>query len=135
MSKRRTEETETDRERWRRQAKRAKRERWEKLLDNHVEVMGLPTAEAEFRFAKGVGRAWRFDRAWPSVKLAAEVEGMLYGPKVGRHQRAAGFAADCEKYNAAAMLGWTVLRFTPQLIISGYAVRTLKAALAERGLA
>lgn len=32
----------------------------------------------------------------------------------GRHNRPAGFIADCEKYNAAAIAGWKVLRFVPR---------------------
>lgn len=32
----------------------------------------------------------------------------------GRHTRAMGFIADCEKYNAAGAAGWIVLRFVPR---------------------
>ena len=55
-------------------------------------------------------RRWRFDFAWPSSRVAVELEGGLYTR--GRHMRPTGFAADCEKYNAAALAGWTVLRYT-----------------------
>ena len=30
----------------------------------------------------------------------------------GRHTRGAGYSKDCEKYNRAALLGYTVLRYT-----------------------
>jgi very-short-patch-repair endonuclease len=50
-------------------------------------------------------RRWRFDFAWPSQKVALEVEGW------GRHQTFEGYKADCEKYNAALQMGWKVLRF------------------------
>ncbi len=50
-------------------------------------------------------RKWRFDFAFPSVKLAIEVDGR------GRHQRPAGVIADCEKGNEAVLLGWRVLHF------------------------
>ena len=50
-------------------------------------------------------RRWRFDFAFPSVKLAIEVDGR------GRHQTAKGVIADCEKANEAVRLGWRVLRF------------------------
>lgn len=56
-------------------------------------------------------RKWRFDFAWPDVKVAVEIEGGIY--KIGRHQRPEGFRKDCEKYNEATRLGWSVLRFTP----------------------
>jgi very-short-patch-repair endonuclease len=50
-------------------------------------------------------RKWRFDFAWPGAMLALELEG------VGRHQTFIGYRNDCEKYNAATLLGWRVLRF------------------------
>ena len=50
-------------------------------------------------------RRCRFDFAWPSQKVALEVEGW------GRHQTFVGYKADCEKYNAALQMGWRVLRF------------------------
>lgn len=59
--------------------------------------------ESEFHFHPT--RRWRFDFAFPSQKLGIEIDGR------GRHQTVAGVRGDCEKHNAAAMLGWRVLRF------------------------
>ena len=56
----------------------------------------------EYRFHPD--RLWRFDFAFPSVKLAVEVDGQ-------RHRTFAGIRSDCEKLNEAARLGWRVLRF------------------------
>ena len=63
----------------------------------------LPMPTSEYRFHPF--RKWRFDAAWPAIKLAVEIEGR------GRHQTFAGYKADCEKYNEAVRLGWRVLRF------------------------
>ena len=68
----------------------------------------------EFRFHPM--RKWRFDLAWPGIKLAVEIEG-LTGGKGGRHQRMAGYQRDVEKYREAAKLGWLVLRYTGQEIV------------------
>lgn len=57
---------------------------------------------SEFRFHPS--RRWRFDWCWPTAKVAVEIEGR------GRHQTVIGYRRDCEKYNEAARLGWTVLR-------------------------
>lgn len=50
-------------------------------------------------------RKWSFDFAWPSIKLALELDGR------GRHQTVKGVREDCEKLNAAVILGWRVLRY------------------------
>lgn len=49
-------------------------------------------------------RKWSFDFAFPSQKLAVEVDGQ-------RHRTYAGVRNDCEKFNTATLLGWRVLRF------------------------
>lgn len=67
-----------------------------------VEPNGADT-EREHRFHPV--RKWRFDFAWPSLKLAVEIDGR------GRHQTVAGSRADCEKRNEAARLGWRILTF------------------------
>lgn len=71
-------------------------------------TVGLPTPQREYRFL--ASRRFRFDFAWPEQKVAVEIEGGTW--VAGRHTRGAGFEADCEKYNEAALAGWLVLRFT-----------------------
>ncbi|OGT23778.1 MAG: hypothetical protein A2W47_04320 [Gammaproteobacteria bacterium RIFCSPHIGHO2_12_38_15] len=73
---------------------------------------GLPLPEAEYRFCE---RKWRFDFAWPEKKVAVECEGGLYSG--GRHVRGTGFLADMEKYNKAVLLGWKVLRYSPEQML------------------
>ena len=89
----------------------------------------LPEPEAEYRFA--APRRWRFDLAWPALRLALEVEGGTWVS--GRHTRGAGFEKDCEKYNEAALLGWTVLRVTPGMIEDGRAVELVERGVQVRG--
>ena len=74
----------------------------------------LNQPEREYRFHPE--RKWKFDFAFVLHKLAVEVEG------IGRHQTISGFKADCEKYNAAALLGWTVLRYTTDMVLRGNAI-------------
>lgn len=57
-------------------------------------------------------RAWRFDYAIPQLRIAIEIDGGIWIN--GRHNRASGYIGDMEKFNAAATLGWVVLKFTPQ---------------------
>lgn len=49
-------------------------------------------------------RRWRFDFAFPSQRLAVEVDGQ-------RHRTAGGFIKDTEKCNEAVRQGWRVLHF------------------------
>lgn len=71
-----------------------------------------PNLEPEFKFHPE--RRWRFDFACPITKTAVEIEGGHWTG--GRHTRGAGFEADCEKYNEAALEGWTVFRLTSGLL-------------------
>ena len=94
-----------------------------------VEANGLPRPEREFRFHPR--RKWPFDFAWPERRLALEVEGGTWTN--GRHTRGTGFAADCEKYNEATLLGWRVLRVTGEQVMDGSALDWVRRALAEQG--
>lgn len=58
--------------------------------------------EREWRFDDT--RKWKFDFAFPSQRLAVEVEGQ-------RHRTYAGHRGDCEKFNEATRQGWRILRF------------------------
>ncbi len=93
-----------------------------------IRICGIPEQpERDYRFHPE--RKWRFDFAFPDRKLAFEVEGMCSWS--GRHQRPGGYQADCEKYNAALLLGWRVYRFTGAHLKSTYAITTVEAAFKE----
>jgi len=87
----------------------------------------LELPETELCFAPP--RKWRFDLAWPDRLLAVEIDGGLWIQ--GRHSRGCGQLADMEKFNAAALLGWKVLRVGSQHIRSGEALNWVERALAE----
>lgn len=89
----------------------------------------LPDAQREYQFAPG--RRYRFDFAWPAARAAVEIEGGVYSG--GRHTRPAGYTADCEKYNLAALLGWRVLRYTGGMLDNPQAViEQLQALLSHQ---
>lgn len=76
-----------------------------KLLQSRFKGVEI---EKEFRF-HGT-RRWRFDYAFPALKIAVEVDGGVWTG--GRHINPAGYINDMEKLNNAAALGWLVLRIT-----------------------
>ena len=55
-------------------------------------------------------RKWRFDWAFPAAKIAIEYEGIF--SEKSRHTTKSGYAGDVEKYNAATIAGWRVIRLT-----------------------
>ena len=97
----------------------------EELFAVQIKLDKLPKPVRELQFADG--RKWRFDFAWPEHKLAAECEGGHWSG--GRHTRGSGFEADCEKYNAAILLGWQVLRYTRKMIETGQAVDQVRSLI------
>ena len=72
--------------------------------------LGGPALEREFRFH--AERKWRADFAHVESRTLIEVEGGIFIKGGGRHNRAAGFIADAEKYLEAVLAGWTVIRLT-----------------------
>jgi len=120
----------------------------EEKLFFQLTIAGLPEPVKEHVFFEG--RRWRFDFCWPDLMIAVECEGIIYnhyrpGVRVGgrqagktsqikksRHQTAAGYSKDCEKYNAAAEDGWLVLRYTQKHINSGEALQQIERIVRAR---
>lgn len=85
-----------------RQRKPTTKSRAEELLAGDFKAMGdLPKPYRELYVTPNA--AYRFDFAWPAIKLAVEVNGR------GRHQTEKGEREDNQKINLATELGWRVL--------------------------
>ncbi|WP_050489229.1 hypothetical protein [Bordetella bronchiseptica] len=97
----------------------------EERFARDLRAVRVAVPEREYRFA--APRHWRFDFAWPHARVAVEIEGGVWTG--GRHTRGAGFVADTEKYNAAAIAGWRVLRFTEKAVRDGTAIATIEQLL------
>jgi very-short-patch-repair endonuclease len=92
-----------------------------------LRAAGLPEPRQQFRFHPV--RRWRADFAWCDRMLLAEADGGTLTR--GRHTRPMGYEGDCEKLNAATLLGYRVLRFTAAMIHDGRALDALEEALKE----
>ena len=88
----------------------------------------LPEPLLEHLFAPP--RRWRFDYAWPIYMVALEVEGGAFVG--GRHVRGAGFKRDLEKYNAAVLLGWRLVRVLHDQLHTIETVEMLRALIEQR---
>jgi very-short-patch-repair endonuclease len=91
----------------------------------HLHAVGVRDFEREYRFHPV--RRWRFDIALTRQRIAIECDGGLYIN--GRHSRGASQEKDYEKHNAAVVLGWRVLKFGPNHIKSGEAVKVVEDAM------
>lgn len=102
------------------------------LFANALKDAGMPVLIRELEFAKeSMGRKWRFDFAFEDSKTAVEIEGGGFAG--GRHTRGQGFAQDMEKYNAAIMLGWAVLRYNRKQALTRAAIEQIRAVHCKRG--
>jgi very-short-patch-repair endonuclease len=76
-------------------------------------------------------RRFRADFCWPEYGLIVEVQGG--GWVGGRHHKAAGYMADCERLYEAMRRGWRVLYVVPDHIDSGEAIKWIRELLPMGG--
>lgn len=88
---------------------------------------GLPLPETEFSFASHIGRRWRMDFCWPAQRVGLEIDGAIWTR--GRHTRGKGWLADTEKLNAAAAMGYRMLRASPQQLHDLALIATIRETL------
>jgi very-short-patch-repair endonuclease len=93
-----------------------------------LEALGIEKPVYEYRFHKT--RKWRFDFCFVEAKLALEIEGGVWTN--GRHVRGSGFIKDMEKYNQAAILGFRLLRVTPEQTQNGEALILIEEYFKQR---
>lgn len=83
--------------------------------------------EQEFEFHPK--RKWRADFHLVGKKILVEVEGAIWSG--GRHTRGKGYIGDMEKYNAATMMGFQVIRFSTDQVKSGLAIQQIEKMVGE----
>jgi len=81
------------------------------IMEDRIALM-LRTAKVEFvrEYKFHPTRKWRADFSIPEAKVLLEYEGGIFSG--GAHTRGVHYSSDCQKYNAAVILGWRVLRYT-----------------------
>jgi very-short-patch-repair endonuclease len=73
---------------------------------------GLPSFVREHVFS--TKRKFRFDFAWPELKIGIEIEGAIW--KKGGHSTGKGITRDIEKGNLATLEGWKLLRYSTTML-------------------
>lgn len=94
----------------------------EEMFVLQMRLFGIPTPVRELEFHPD--RRWRFDFAWPHLKIAVEIEGGVSSPR-GRHTQLDGFVKDAEKYAIATEMGWRVFRYPAALINNEFAIQQI----------
>ncbi|MFV5503637.1 DUF559 domain-containing protein [Acinetobacter sp. 226] len=85
--------------------------------------------EQEFKFHPE--RKWKADFHLVGKKILVEVEGGIWSG--GRHTRGKGYIGDMEKYNAATMMGYQVIRFSTEQVKSGLAIQQIEKMVGDLG--
>lgn len=97
----------------------------EQQFERSIDRNQLPQPVREYRFKR-----WRFDFAWPQLKVAVEVDGgTFFG---GDHVRGKGYQRDCLKNNAAQVEGWAVLRADREMVGTDQFADTVRRMLLMR---
>ena len=81
--------------------------------------------EQEFKFHPK--RKWRADFHLVEKMILVEVEGGIWSG--GRHTRGKGYLGDMEKYNAATVMGYRVIRFSTEQVTSGLAIQQIEGVI------
>lgn len=81
--------------------------------------------EREFKFHPK--RKWRADFHLVEKMILVEVEGGIWSG--GRHTRGKGYLGDMEKYNAATVMGYRVIRFSTEQVKSGLAIEQIEGVI------
>ncbi len=98
----------------------------ESTLANQLRLLKIKF-EQEYKFHPK--RKWRADFHIVDKKILVEVEGGVWSN--GRHTRGKGYIGDMEKYNAAVVMGYQVLRFSTEQVKSGLAVQQIEAMVGD----
>ena len=100
----------------------------EAILSQHLRTLKIEF-EQEFKFHPT--RKWRADFHLKDKKILVEVEGGIWSN--GRHTRGKGYLGDLEKYNAATMMGYQVIRFSTEQVKSGLAIQQIEKMVGDLG--
>jgi hypothetical protein len=91
---------------------------------------GFPLPEVEIVFAPP--RRWKADYCWRTLLVIVEREGGLFSRHVQAqlaHAAPVHILRDMEKSNAAQLLGYRYLRYTPTQLDSGACLEELRRVL------
>ncbi len=100
-----------------------KQNKWETMLLYQIKVGGLPTPQTQYKFHPT--RKYRADICWPEISLIVEIDGGVWLPK-GGHTSGKGYTNDRIRDCEALLLGYKMMRVTPEMVENGMAIDCIK---------
>ncbi|HEX7333433.1 MAG TPA: hypothetical protein VF290_18155 [Pyrinomonadaceae bacterium] len=97
-------------------------------FEQQLSLVGIQV-EREFYFA--LPRRWRSDWKVKTRDILIEFEGGLFKKRKAGHSSVRGILRDIAKGNAAALLGFVLIRIAPPHVVSGQALKWVEQAVAQ----
>lgn len=96
----------------------------ERAFEFQCRQFRLPPVQRQYRIVSpflktpktGKPATWVFDFAFPSHALLVEIDGGIFRPGGGAHSHPVDIRRNMLKQNDAVLLGWSILRFTPEQV-------------------
>lgn len=99
-------------------------------------ALKLPPAAVQWRFSQSAhpntaSRKWRCDVVFLDFKVMVEIDGGIWIK--GAHSHPLDILRNMRKQNDAMLLGYHVLRFTPEEVTDGSAIKFTQQVLTTKG--
>lgn len=105
----------------------------EDLFRFQCRALKLPPPVEQFEFAASMGRLFRSDFAFTEYQLLVEIQGGIWLKGGGAHSRPLKIAGDIRRQQYAVRLGYFLLPFTPDEVVSGHAIEWTQEVLHHLG--
>jgi very-short-patch-repair endonuclease len=112
--------------------------KFEKEFEFQYRCRDLPPVEQQFAIAnsrhpKNKRRRYRFDFCVPDFKLLIEIDGGIWLAGGGAHSHPLDIERNMRKQNDATLLGYRLIRFTPEEVTNGHAISFTQKVLFAQG--
>jgi hypothetical protein len=104
----------------------------EKQRDMFTMLMEKEGLDCWPEFFFSTERLFRLDYSFPEYKIGIEVDGGTWSKERSGHSSGTGLARDREKSTLLATLGWSLIRVTPQELLTAKTIKTIKKIISNK---
>lgn len=105
----------------------------EQLFRFQAKAMKLPKFEEQYEFAAKMGKHYKADFCNLEYQVIVEINGGIWRKGGGAHSRPTKIVSDMVRYQYAARLGFFILPFTPDEVVTGHAIDWTQETLRAHG--